>query len=74
MSTVTKQDYTNLEQLPDILTAEVIAKYVHISKWRVYELMKISPEAGGIPTKCFGRTKRVLKSDLVRWLEGIGNV
>lgn len=74
MSSAIQRDYSHIDQLPDILTAAHIARYVQISKWRVYELMKISPEAGGIPTKCFGRTKRVLKSDLVKWLEGIGNV
>lgn len=74
MSTAENNNYSHIDQLPDVLTAIHIAKYVRISKWRVYELMKIKPEAGGIPTKCFGKTKRVLKSDLVKWLEGVSNV
>ena len=73
MSTAENNDYSHIDQLPDILTADHIAKYVRISKWRVYELMKISAEVGGIPVKCFGKTKRVLKSDLVKWLEEKNN-
>ncbi|EGO65398.1 hypothetical protein ALO_02251 [Acetonema longum DSM 6540] len=42
------------EQLPDILTAQHIADYLHISRRRVYELMDLNPGAGGIPNFSIG--------------------
>lgn len=57
------------DELPDILTAAILAKYLSLSKRRVYELMDIIPEAGGMPCVRIGRSKRVLKADLNEWLE-----
>lgn len=56
-------------ELPDILTADILAKYLSLSKRRVYELMDINPDYGGIPCIRIGRSKRVLKADLNEWLE-----
>lgn len=54
--------------LPDVLTADLIAKYLGLSKRRVYELMDISPEDGGMPCIRIGRSKRTLKWDLKVWI------
>lgn len=59
------------ENLPDVLTAGEISLYMGISKGRIYELMRINTEAGGIPTIKIGRNKRVLKSDLIQWLDSM---
>lgn len=57
------------QNLPQILTAQQIAKYLGVSRRRVYELMQISEEAGGI--RCFqiGMSKRVDKDDFFEWIE-----
>lgn len=59
----------NKEQLPDILTAQHIADYLKISRRRVYELLQLKEEAGGI--RCFeiGLSKRVDKIDFLNWIE-----
>lgn len=57
-----------LEELPDVLTADVLAEFLSLSKRRVYELMDISDDHGGIPCLRIGRSKRVLKADLLEWL------
>jgi hypothetical protein len=56
-------------ELPEILTAKIIAEYLAISKRRVYELFQLKPEVGGI--KCFeiGKSKRVDKQDFLNWLD-----
>lgn len=58
-----------LEELPDVLTAKVLAPFLSLSERRVYELMDISKEVGGIPCLRIGRSKRVLKTDLIDWLK-----
>lgn len=59
----------NEQKLPQILTAQHIAKYLGISRRRVYELLQMSEEAGGI--RCFqiGSSKRVDKEDFFKWIE-----
>ena len=57
-----------LEELPDILTAAILAKFLSLSKRRVYELMDIAPSAGGMSCIRIGRSKRVLKADFIEWL------
>jgi len=57
-----------IEDLPDVITAEVLAPFLSLSKRRVYELMDINPIAGGIPCLRIGRSKRVLKVNLIKWL------
>ena len=57
------------KKLPGILTAQHIASYLGISRRRVYELLQMSEEAGGI--RCFqiGISKRVDKEDFLQWIE-----
>ena len=57
------------EDLPDLLTAQNIANYISISRRRVYELFQLPVEEGGIPCIEIGKSKRVDKRDLFKWLE-----
>lgn len=67
----TKVQYTQ-ETLPEILTAAHIASYLSISRWTVYELFKMTVEAGGIKSFNIGdgskTSKRVMKEDLFNWI------
>lgn len=58
-----------LDEIPDVMVAQDIADYMHISRYKVYELMKMSPEYGGIPCFGSGRSVRCMKADFVQWLE-----
>jgi DNA-binding transcriptional regulator LsrR (DeoR family) len=60
-----------IDQLPDILTAQHIASYLGISRRRVYELLEISSEHGGLKVKtvAIGISKRVAKDDFLDWFE-----
>lgn len=60
-----------IEELPDVLTAKVLAPFLGLSERRIYELMDTSIDAGGIPCMRIGRSKRVLKSDFLAWLDTI---
>lgn len=60
-----------LDSMPEILTAQSIADYLHISRRRVYELFKIHPSEGGIPNFDLGDSKRVDKYDFIAWLESL---
>jgi hypothetical protein len=55
-------------ELPEILTAIQIAKYLGISRRRVYELFQLHPEKGGILNFDIGFSKRVHKDDFVAWI------
>lgn len=57
-----------LATMDEVLTAEPIANYLHISRKTVYRLMATSPQAGGIPSFNVGSSKRVLREDFVAWL------
>ncbi|AYK08903.1 helix-turn-helix domain-containing protein [Brevibacillus laterosporus] len=54
-----------IEEMPQILTAQHIASYLHISVRRSYELMELK----GFPLIRLGRSKRVTKEGFLRWLE-----
>lgn len=60
-----------LEELSDVLTANEVSKYLGVCKNKAYELMRIKPNAGGIPSVRIGRNVRVLKVDLINWLNGL---
>jgi len=51
--------------LPPVLTAEDIQKYLNVSKSKAYNLFKLK----GFPTITIGGTKRVNKDDFLNWLE-----
>ena len=58
-----------LDEIPDVMVAQDIADYMHISRYKVYGLMKTSPEYGAIPCFGSGRSVRCMKADFVQWLE-----
>ena len=68
MSAVTKERKT-LRSLPDVLTANDIAKYMSISRSTVYELFRINEDYGGIPNFSVGNSRRAMKSDFLDWIE-----
>lgn len=55
--------------MPSILTAQDIADYLRISRKRVYELMQIPEEHGGIPCFNIGKSRRVELVDFERWVK-----
>lgn len=60
--------YTTWESLPDTLTALHISQFLGISRRRVYELLQMNVEYGGIPNFSIGTSKRVEKSDFKLWI------
>lgn len=58
-----------IQELPDIITATHIARYLAISRGKVYELLKQIPSAGGIPNFAVGTSRRVTKTDFIDWIE-----
>jgi excisionase family DNA binding protein len=59
----------SLDTLPEILTAEHMAKYLGLSRRVIYDLMKTKPEAGGIPSFNIGYSVRAEKSDFILWIK-----
>lgn len=55
----------SLEKLPDILTAEIIAKFLGIGYVKCLTLIKF----GGLPHLKIGNTYRVSKKKLIEWIE-----
>lgn len=60
---------SSLDEFPEILTAKHIAYYLSLTPKTIYELFKLNPQAGGIPSFNIGGSKRVDKRDFVKWLE-----
>ena len=58
-----------MDDLPEILTAKLIATYLGVSRRRVYELFQLNPKHGGIPNFEIGASKRVDKQDFIKWIE-----
>lgn len=53
----------------ELITAQDIAKLLKVSRQRVYELLRLKPEYGGIPYYEIGTSKRVRKQDFENWLQ-----
>jgi excisionase family DNA binding protein len=62
-------EFKEVDAFPDILTVKHIAEYLSLSRKTVYELLKISPQVGGIPSFNIGGSKRVEKKDFIEWME-----
>jgi len=58
-----------VDNLPHILTAQEIADFLRIGRKRVYELLDLSPDHGGIPSFNVGRSRRVEREEFRRWLD-----
>jgi hypothetical protein len=59
-----------LEEFPDILTAKMISEHLHLTPQQIYNLFRLSPAAGGIPSFSIGKSRRARKSEYVKWLDG----
>ncbi|MGE1118332.1 helix-turn-helix domain-containing protein [Bacillus altitudinis] len=57
------------QSLPEILTAKDIASYLGISRRRVYEILQLSEDHGGMRFIQIGSSKRVEKRDFFDWIE-----
>jgi excisionase family DNA binding protein len=60
---------TKLEELPDILTSKQVADFLGISRGRIYEYCQMNPEVGGIESFTIGRSRKIEKANLIRWIE-----
>lgn len=57
-----------LEELPQVLTAQHIADYLILARNTVYDLYKLPPDRGGIPNFQVGKSRRVMKTDFIGWI------
>ncbi|MDB5055001.1 MAG: hypothetical protein JWM44_3051 [Bacilli bacterium] len=62
-----KPKILKLEDLPDVLTPQIIADYMGISRRRVYEYCLLPKELGGLPSYTIGASRKVDKEDLIVW-------
>lgn len=58
----------SLDEMPDNITAKHIAGHLQITPRCAYDLMKLSKEAGGIPSFRIGKPIRSKKTDYIEWL------
>ncbi len=58
----------NIEDLPQVLTAQHIADYLYLARNTVYELFQLPPDRGGIPNFNVGKSRRVVKTDFIGWI------
>jgi excisionase family DNA binding protein len=58
-----------MDELPNILTPSMIAKYMRIGRGKVYQYLKMSPHHGGIPHMMCGAHMRIRRIDFMRWLD-----
>ncbi|MEK4113258.1 helix-turn-helix domain-containing protein [Paenibacillus sp. FSL M7-1414] len=56
-------------EMPDILSAQLIANYLGLSRSTVYSLFDVKPESGGIPNFTIGISRKVDKRDFFSWLD-----
>lgn len=57
-----------IDEMPEVLTAKMIAEHLHLTNTRIYELMSISTDAGGIPSFRVGRSPRVHRDKYLAWV------
>ena len=58
-----------LDDMRDILTPAMIARYLGIGRGKVYEYLRKSPNLGGIPHFMTGAHMRIRKVDFLKWLD-----
>lgn len=64
-----KQEKCSLENLPEVLTAKMIAEFLDIGYVKALNLIKY----GGIPYMKIGNTFRVSKKVFVEWINSYEN-
>lgn len=60
------QIYTSLDELPIVLTVDEVRQVLHIGRNKAYSLIN----SGAIRTIKVGEHTRILKTELIRFLEG----
>jgi excisionase family DNA binding protein len=58
-----------MDELPDIMTPAMIARYMRVGRAKVYEYLKIPFQNGGLPHFMTGAHMRIRKIDFVKWLD-----
>ena len=58
-----------LDDMRDILTPAMIAKYLGIGRGRVYDYLRTPPIQGGLPHFMIGAHMRIRKVDFLKWLD-----
>jgi excisionase family DNA binding protein len=53
------------QEQPVLLTAEQVCRIINLGRSKVYELIGTKQ----IPSICIGRSRRVLREDLMAWIE-----
>ncbi len=66
---ITASAHKGFDNLPDVLTPQQIADHLSVSRQRVYELIRINPEYGGLPNFAVGKSKRINKIDFIKWID-----
>ncbi|WP_158606388.1 helix-turn-helix domain-containing protein [Paenibacillus ginsengarvi] len=64
-----QNDVLKLDELPDVLTAQEIACFLRVDVRRVYDNLKLKPNAGGIPHVKMGKQMRIYRSDFISWMD-----
>lgn len=59
----------SMQDMPDIISAKHVAVYLQISRRRVYELLTLQPNYGGIPNFRIGSSRRICKKRFLEWLQ-----
>lgn len=61
---MTRSKILKLEQLPDILTPQLVADYTGVSRRRIYEFC----QHGELKSFTIGTSRKIRKSSLIAWL------
>ena len=59
----------SVDEFPDVLTAAHISEHLHLTVQQVYNLFRLSPSKGGIPSFAIGKSKRAMRDDYLNWLK-----
>ncbi len=57
------------DELDEVLTPAMIARYMRIGRAKVYSYLREHPNRGGLPHMMCGAHMRILKKDFAKWLE-----
>lgn len=68
-----REKILKLDDLPDVLTPQLFADYIGISRRRVYEYCQLSEKDGGLKSYLVGASRKIDKVDLIAWKENLKN-
>ena len=63
-----KTKITDIEKMPQVISAQHIADYLGIARKTVYELFQTPPTQGGITNFSVGTSRKVVKEDFMQWI------